>query len=150
MPQAVPISGLAATDPVRTVLDLARWYQQPEGLVLAEAAIACRLMSLQQLRAAVPGLHRLTGAGRARDVVAAARVGAQSPMETRLRVALAGSGLPDPDLQHVVRTPGGTFHVDLAWPSARVAVEYDGYAWHSGADAFVRDPATTVGLPHRG
>ena len=49
-------------------------------------------------------------------------------METRLRVVLIDGGLPRPKPQHVVRTPSGAFvgRLDLAYPEARLAVEYDG------------------------
>lgn len=53
---------------------------------------------------------------------------AESPQESRLRVLLAGSDLPAPVVQHEVRDRSGSFvaRVDLAYPAARLAVEYDG------------------------
>ena len=36
--------------------------------------------------------------------------------------------------------------VDFAWPDQRVAVEYDGIDWHSGADALRRDRTRTAAL----
>jgi very-short-patch-repair endonuclease len=55
---------------------------------------------------------------------------AESPPETRLRLALARSSLPTPVAQFVVRDSGGRFaRVDFAWPEHRVALEYEG-AWH--------------------
>lgn len=133
------VGGLRVTDPVRTVLDLARCCPHPEGLVRAEAAIHRGVVTPDLLLRRIGDVRRLHGADRARGVIAAARVGAESPMETRLRVALTGAGLPEPVLQHHIRTASGTVRVDLAWPSALVCIEYDGFAWHSGADAFARD-----------
>jgi SAM-dependent methyltransferase len=55
------------------------------------------------------------------------RVLAESPPETRLRVALVRAGL-QPVVQHVVTDEHGfaLARADLAYPDARLAVEYDG------------------------
>ena len=69
----------------------------------------------------------------------------ESPQETRLRLLLRRTGLPDPITQHVVRD-GSRFvaRVDSAWPEHRLALEYDG-ARHGDpaqfrADRQRRDP----------
>lgn len=49
-----------------------------------------------------------------------------SPTETLTRLIAVRSGLPEPVLNHEVRIGGQRFLLDLAWPSARVAVEYNG------------------------
>ena len=36
------------------------------------------------------------------------------------------SGLPEPVIQHPVRTRHGSYRLDLAWPTVLVALEYDG------------------------
>jgi very-short-patch-repair endonuclease len=49
-------------------------------------------------------------------------------------------GLPIPKLQYeIIDANGQRRRVDFAWPDERVAVEYDGVDWHSGADAMRRD-----------
>jgi very-short-patch-repair endonuclease len=135
----VVVNGLRVTDPVRTVLDLARTSRSPEEVVLADAAVHARLVTPEQLRRALPTVHRRHGAERARDAVRRCRAGAESPMETRLRLLLIAAGLPEPVLQHPVRTAIGLCRLDLSWPDHRIAVEYDGYDWHSGRAAFARD-----------
>jgi very-short-patch-repair endonuclease len=60
-------------------------------------------------------------------------------METRLRLLLIDGGLPEPTLQHPVTTPSGRFRLDLSWPSALIAVEYDGFQFHADHVAFARD-----------
>lgn len=49
-------------------------------------------------------------------------------METRSRLIIVDAGLPEPDLNHIIRAPDGEFVacVDLAYPRARVALEYEG------------------------
>ena len=54
----------------------------------------------------------------------------ESPMESRMRLALVWSGLPRPIAQHEVRHRGELVgRVDLAYVEQKIAVEYDG-AWH--------------------
>lgn len=48
---------------------------------------------------------------------------ADSPMETRIRLALRSAGLPLPHLQHAV----GPYLLDLAYPAVHIAVEYNGH-----------------------
>jgi very-short-patch-repair endonuclease len=43
-------------------------------------------------------------------------------MESRIRLAIVFDGLPAPVVQH----PVGPFFLDLAYPSIRLAIEYDG------------------------
>jgi very-short-patch-repair endonuclease len=56
---------------------------------------------------------------------------------------LVDLGLPEPVFQFVVRDEAGSFlaRADLAYPDARVLVEYDSYQEHTGKAALVRDSA---------
>lgn len=55
-------------------------------------------------------------------------VGAESPMETRLRLLLVFNGLPCPELQKELLDENGRLmgRVDMYFPAARLVVEYDG------------------------
>ena len=53
-------------------------------------------------------------------------MGAESPMETRLRLLLTRSGLPEPRLNPAIRIGDQTLHPDLLYPQWRVAIEYEG------------------------
>jgi very-short-patch-repair endonuclease len=60
-------------------------------------------------------------------------------MESRLRLLLLDHGLPAPELQYELRDHYGVLRArfDLAYPNARLAIEYDGEATHRprrGAD----------------
>jgi len=56
-------------------------------------------------------------------------------------------GLPMPELQYQIIDGNGELRrVDFAWPEQRVAVEYDGQDWHSGAEAMRRDRRRQVAL----
>ena len=61
-------------------------------------------------------------------------------MESEARLAMIDGGLPVPELQYEIIDGNGELRrLDFAWPDQRVAAEYDGVAWHSGAEAMRRD-----------
>jgi very-short-patch-repair endonuclease len=62
------------------------------------------------------------GLRRLRAALALSDPRAESPMESRIRVALQRYGLPPPVVQH----PVGPYRADLAYPAVRLAIEYDG------------------------
>jgi very-short-patch-repair endonuclease len=70
------------------------------------------------------GYRRLGARGSAQlpEVARLANRLAESPMETRIRMAIHNGGLPAPVLQ----LPVGPYRLDMAYPAIRLAVEYDG------------------------
>lgn len=64
----------------------------------------------------------------------------ESELETRFLQLIRRWGLPDPVRQFVLRD-GRRFvaRIDLAYPEHRIAVELDGFSWHSSRTAFVND-----------
>ena len=117
--------GLPVTSPERTFLDLAAELGLVDLVVLGDSLVHRRVTSPDAIRAAASG-HRGRGARLARRAADLVRVGAESAMESRLRMLVVLSGLPEPVTQHPVQTPRGVYRLDLAWPSVRVALEYDG------------------------
>lgn len=66
----------------------------------------------------------------------------RSVFETRLLRVLKAAGLPTPTLQHQVRDDRRVVAiVDFAFPAARLAIEADGYRWHSGRARWEHDLA---------
>ncbi len=64
----------------------------------------------------------------------------ESPGESRTRLAIVDAGLPVPEPQCWVFVDGRpTYRLDLAYPHARVAVEYDGREFHEGDDQRAAD-----------
>jgi very-short-patch-repair endonuclease len=51
---------------------------------------------------------------------------AESPVESRTRMASHLGGLPVPAVQHPVIARGTRYYLDLACPHALLAIEYDG------------------------
>lgn len=124
------IHDLPVTTPEQTWLDLAQLLQR-DALVIAgdfliggPSPLSDRL-ALARAIAAAPGRR---GIGRAREAIESIRYGAESPGESRLRLLLADASLPVPLLNHELRDASGAFvaRIDLAYPTARIALEYEG------------------------
>jgi len=77
-----------------------------------------------------------------RQLIALASALSESPGESLTRLALIDAGLPEPELQHWVMVRGvPTYRLDLAYPAHRVAIEYDGQAFHDSPEQGARDQA---------
>jgi very-short-patch-repair endonuclease len=121
------VGSYGATSPVRTAFDLARWVPTLREKVVAVDAIAhnCAIALDDVLRLRMPHF----GAWGARHLVPVLRLAtplAESPMETRIRIALHEHGLPAPEIQFAVEAGGRIRRLDLAYPSVKLAIEYDG------------------------
>jgi very-short-patch-repair endonuclease len=117
-----PVRAAAVTSPVRTALDLACRVPLVEAVVGVDAlAHRFGFPPHDVIRCAYdhPGRR---GAARLPRVVKLARPAAESPMETRIRLAIVLAGLPEPQLQ----VPVGPYRLDMAYPELRLGIEYDG------------------------
>ncbi|TQM82731.1 uncharacterized protein DUF559 [Saccharothrix saharensis] len=74
----------------------------------------------------------------------------ESPPESTLLLMIAEAGFPLPEPQYSIRDLDDreVWRLDFAWPDARVAVEYDGYAAH--VDRAEADRARDEDLRRRG
>ena len=64
-----------------------------------------------------------------------------SPPEARIARLLLRAGLPKPRQQCRVRLGRRTIRIDLAYPDAMIAIEFDGYGFHATRSAFDNDRA---------
>ncbi|MER7798086.1 hypothetical protein [Microbacterium sp. NPDC096154] len=106
-----------------------------DSLVLREH----RLAAIDELAAEVELMGDVPG-GRLTRALQEARVGAESPGETRSRLIITRAGLPEPVLQHRLVDARGRFvaRLDMAYPQYGLAVEYDGRG-HADPEQFARD-----------
>jgi very-short-patch-repair endonuclease len=75
-----------------------------------------------------------------RELIPLVNAKAESPMESEARLVMIDHGLPTPTLQfEIVDRSGRTWRVDFAWPDLKVAVEYEGFDFHSSPDDLRRD-----------
>lgn len=125
--------------PVRATADLLRRLPLPEAVVVADAVQRAELCSLGEISDELERHARLRGVRRAAHALGLSDARAESPPESRLRLALVQAGLsPVPQFEVYA---GGRFvaRVDLAFPQLRIAIEYDGRAVHEREDVFARD-----------
>lgn len=76
---------------------------------------------------------------------------AESVLELRVEKLLLKAGLPRPVRQHEIREGGRVIaRIDLAYPESKLAIECDGYRYHSGKEAWHRDRIRHNELTARG
>lgn len=125
--------------PAEAAVDLIRFGDRDEAVVLLDGLVRAGLASLDDIRATAAALPSCRGSAQARWVASMADGLAESPQETRLRVVLRRGGLPPPVAQHrVFDADGFVARVDFAYPDLKLAIEYDGL-WHAGREAFLAD-----------
>ncbi|MFO7779839.1 MAG: type IV toxin-antitoxin system AbiEi family antitoxin domain-containing protein [Nitriliruptoraceae bacterium] len=134
--EVVEVSGLWTTSAPRTLLDLAPRNSAARLAELAAAAIRlrhCGLAQLEQVVATHPGAR-----GRSRLQAAIRILGddgakARAEVEIAAVAALLEADLPRPEVAFRVCDGKGRLiaEVDLAYPAWRLALEIDGYQWHS-------------------
>lgn len=149
--EIVCVDGLLVTSRTRTWLDVSRKMSVDELTVVADHllriprpdfegraephAAPAQLADMLDRHKGTPGIRK------ARLALELARIGADSAPETRLRLALERAGLPEAQLNVRMQLRDGVERQpDLAYPTYRVAVEYDGEG-HSEAGQIVRDIA---------
>jgi hypothetical protein len=127
------VHGIGVTTRARTAYDLARRAPSlVEAVVAVDALIATDPLALGEACASCDVLrlrNRHLGARDSRrlpEVVRLADPLAESPMETRTRLALVLHGLPPPASQYEARAARHCHYLDLAYPEYRVGIEYDG------------------------
>jgi len=121
------LASFGVTTPARTLVDCAREWDPVDSVVALDAALHGGLVTRDEVRAAVLRATHWVGIGDAARAVGLADGRAESPLETRGRLALLGAGLPVPELQvelHGAR--GFVARVDAWYDDAAVAVEFDG------------------------
>ncbi|MGZ4138255.1 MAG: DUF559 domain-containing protein [Actinomycetota bacterium] len=135
---ATVLETIPVTSPFRTLLDLASLASIEVVEEALDDALRRRLASISRLRW---HLGESAGRGRRGIVVLRSLLDArdrsndvpQSVFETKLLRTLKKAGLPEPVLQHPVRIGKNIIAVvDFAFPALRLAIEADGYRWHSG------------------
>jgi hypothetical protein len=144
----VVVDGIPTTTIERTIFDLCRMC--PEVVVdmaidraLAREQIDHRRLVATESRLATRGRP---GAAKLHRIVARRSDGAATPesaAERQLARALVDQGLPDPEVQYVIRDTDGRLvaRCDLAYPQWRIVIEYDSVQEHTGRGALLRDSA---------
>lgn len=134
------IDGVRVTTPLRTAVDLACVLPRRDAMAALDAFARAYGVSRQEMQRLLVRYFRRRGVVQARQLVPLVDPRAESPPESWTRLEIADRGLPTPELQWWVDVDGvPTYRLDLAYPHARVAVEYDGEQFHSSPQARERD-----------
>lgn len=139
------VDAIPVTTPTRTLIDLASVAPSDSVEEALDDALRRGIVSIARLRwrlgeLARPGRPGIAAMRRLLDDRAPASPVPESAFERRLLRELRRAGLPDPVLQHEIRSRGRLVAVvDFAFPDARLAIEADGYRWHSGRTRWDQD-----------
>jgi hypothetical protein len=120
--------GLPLTPPARTFLDLAPYCDLTELVTAGDSLVRRTGTEPERLVETTTAAIGVRGVRLAREAAALVRRGVDSPMESRLRLLLVLSGLPEPQVGRVVTDSAGGWLAkpDLSYPEIQLAIEYDG------------------------
>lgn len=129
--------GILLTTPAQTFLDLAHELDLVDLVVLGDSLVHRGHLRPDQL---VDAAER-AGTALARQAALLVRSGAESPMETKVRLLLVLAGFPEPRVQFTVTDADGRprYRLDLSYPELWVAIEYDGRHHAQDADQWGHD-----------
>jgi hypothetical protein len=131
--------GIPTTTPARTILDLSALLRPRQLEDVIAQADRRGLFDLRATTRCLDEHPRQPGAPALRRLLALfdeqAPADARSPLEVAFLQLCDDHGLPTPQVNQ--RLAGHM--VDFAWPTQRLVVETDGYAYHSTPTAFASD-----------
>jgi hypothetical protein len=127
------------TSAIRTAWDVAALETVPTAVAILDGMVRAGQLDLEAVRRDHAASHRRWRTARVAKVLPLVDGRSASPPESWVRVACATAGLPAPVPQFVVVEAGEFLGcVDLAWPEARLIVEYEG-AHHFEGLQIVKD-----------
>lgn len=143
-PDAVVVvrKGIRVSSPMQTFLDLAglQGMSLVDLVIVGDRLVAKRFATVRQLITATDAFAG-RGASLARRAARLVRKGVDSPMETRLRLLIVMAGLPEPEVNVILRLPDGEWAIrlDLSYPKHKVIIEYDGRQHADSTSQWLRD-----------
>lgn len=143
------VDGIRMSSRSRTWLDMARILPLHDLVAMGDELIRVPRPAFERrsqpydtiagLRELVARHPNLQGIVRAREALELMRIGADSAPESLLRLAMVDAGLPEPQLQVLLR-PGDdrSPSADIGYRDRRLAIQYDG-GHHLGAEQTLSD-----------
>jgi hypothetical protein len=122
------LRGMPVTTPVRTAFDIGRVRGLETAVIRIDALRQATGVRVDAIEAIATRHRGARGTKQLRRVLALSDPGAESPQETRTRLLLVSADLPPVQTQIEVHDGCGRFvaRLDMGWPDALVAVEFDG------------------------
>jgi len=137
------VGPIPATTVERALADVAGMFPPTHYQRLLDHAVADGLTTAAQLEAFGERVHVRGRRGIGRFLAAIDRLeptrGAESGPEASLVRLLSAAGLPAPVLQLEVVGQTGLYRLDVAYPDARLGLEYDGVDAHTRIHHFTND-----------
>lgn len=126
--QVTICGGIPLSTPTQAFLDLASAGATLVDLVIAGDSVAKATGLEPKMFVAAADAWTGRNAKRARRAARLVRRGVDSAMETRLRLLIVLAGLPEPDVNFILRAADGTWkrRFDLCYPGIHLVIEYDG------------------------
>ncbi|OBK26023.1 hypothetical protein A5634_25180 [Mycobacterium asiaticum] len=140
--EILTIDGIAVTTPARTAFDIGRrTAHRLSAIQRLDALLNATDVKIEDVEAVVAQHPGARGLVRLRKTLPLVDGGAESPQETRTRLALVDAGLPKPQTQIRVYNEYGDFvaRIDMAFEEFRVGIEYDGVQHWTDAEQRARD-----------
>ncbi|MET0692856.1 MAG: hypothetical protein ABWY56_02940, partial [Propionibacteriaceae bacterium] len=120
--------GLLVSPPMQTFLEMAAAGSSLVDLVvLGDSLVKAKRFTPPELEETVASWVGAGGA-LARRAAHLVRDGVDSPTESRLRMLIVLAGLPEPEVNVIIRLAGGEWarRFDLSYPHLKLIIEYDG------------------------
>lgn len=127
--EVVDVDGMPVTSPARTAFDIGRWTSSRlRAVQRLDSLVNATDVKVNEVEAVMADHRGVRGLVRLRAVLPLVDGGAESPQETRTRLALIDAGLPAPQTQIKVCDDYGDFvaRIDMGYRDLRVGIEYDG------------------------
>jgi len=133
--------GLRLTTPLRTVVDLLYRLDRNHAVSVADSALRLGLLDADEWAEVRRLLPLRPGGGRAARWLALVDGRAESPLETRVRLACHDGGVAPDELQLPIHDEHGRLLgiADMAWKRQRLIAEADGASVHAQPEALLRD-----------
>ncbi|MFN8227448.1 MAG: DUF559 domain-containing protein [Mycobacterium sp.] len=121
------VRGMRVTTAARTAFDIGCGLPVARALPILDALLNATRIEPAHVRAVADRYPGARGIRRLRAALEVADGGAESPMDTRVRMLLVAARLPRPETQiEVWGLCARCIRLDMGWRAWRVAVEYDG------------------------
>jgi very-short-patch-repair endonuclease len=135
------VRGVPVTTPLRTAMDLGRFLRRYEAIGALDALMRVGGLTADDLRRELFRFRGARGVVQLRGLIERADPRSESMAESRLRLEMSDNGLPEPEVQWVIRNERGNvlYRLDLAYPDLMLAIEYDGRDFHTSPADRERD-----------
>lgn len=132
-------SGVWIADPETTLIDLMRFLPLKQAHESALIGLQARVSTWERLNNRAIELDGRRGVRQLRRVLKSVSSGAQSWGEKELIRLLRIAGITGWIANHPTQAGGRNYRIDIAFPQTKLAIEFDGRAYHSSPAHFQAD-----------